>query len=218
MLKPTYLILLFLFLTGLLSAQEANKFKFTLEAGPLIAAETGASCAIEPKFNLTHNSSIGFKLGWGLVSRNLEGIASDRYIVEQTILLGESTHSLALTYDRFFGKPGAQFQPFLGGGIAHYRFGGQYDVYAPDAFTSEVPEPEYFGRNLEFGNKLGLLLRGGFEVGKFRFGLEYNLIPENTLSLDSGETIAALNQSYFGFTLGTIIGGGKWKNSKPRNP
>jgi hypothetical protein len=43
-------------------------------------------------------------------------------------------------------------------------------------------------------------LRGGFEWGKFRMGLEYNLVPKSTLQDTSGNNRGTISNSYLEFT------------------
>jgi hypothetical protein len=57
---------------------------------------------------------------------------------------------------------------------------------------------------------MGGLLRGGFEWGKFRMGLEYNLVPKSTLQDTSGNNRGTISNSYLGIHLGFFVGGGKW--------
>ncbi|MDG1729246.1 MAG: hypothetical protein P8I04_05155 [Algibacter sp.] len=54
-------------------------------------------------------------------------------------------------------------------------------------------------------NKIGLLLRGGFESGKTRIGLEYNFIPNADIEILSGEKTGTVSSVYFGLSIGFII-------------
>ncbi len=58
-------------------------------------------------------------------------------------------------------------------------------------------------------NQVGFLLRGGFELGKTRLGLEYNFIPKADIEIPNGQIIGTVDNSYFGLSIGFTIGGGK---------
>ncbi len=63
---------------------------------------------------------------------------------------------------------------------------------------------------LEFSTNFGAMLRGGFEVGKFRMGVEYNFIPQVPLIDAEGIQVGDMSNSYLGFTVGFFVGGGTW--------
>jgi hypothetical protein len=46
---------------------------------------------------------------------------------------------------------------------------------------------------------------GGFEWGKFRMGLEYNLVPKSTLQDTSGNNRGTISNSYLGIHLGFLL-------------
>ena len=196
----------------LVNAQEAHKFKVSLDLGPVILNESGAFVAIEPKFNLSEVSSLGAKFSFAFVSKDLVVTDPNTYAVESGVFLGgNNTSSIALTYDRYFGKPNDPFQPYAGIGVARYNLGDDYDVYEIQNAEGDYG-PESLARGLEFKKQVGILLRGGFELGKFRFGVDFNFVPKAELKLPSGATVAELRERFFLFTLGTTLGGGKWKN------
>lgn len=64
--------------------------------------------------------------------------------------------------------------------------------------------------NVDATGKMGGLVRGGFEWGKFRMGLEYNWVPKTTLEDSNGNTIGKIANSYLGIHLGFCLCGGKW--------
>ncbi|MCK0178886.1 hypothetical protein MWU50_06260 [Flavobacteriaceae bacterium S0862] len=172
LLAITFLILGIMSIYG----QEKGKFRVGLDLGYVFSqGQGGLLFSIEPKYNLTDNSNIGFRLG----------AASDISLIG-----GDSVGSLLGTYDYYFNIENPYFSPFLGAGLGLY-FSERLRLFAPN--ISE--------------NKLGVLIRGGAELGKFRITLEYNIIPKS--DLESGE---GTKNSYFGASVGFYIGGGKWKN------
>jgi hypothetical protein len=63
-------------------------------------------------------------------------------------------------------------------------------------------------------SKFGGMVRAGFELGHFRLGVEYNLIPSTKITGDDGAggtySVTAKN-SYLGFKAGFFFGGGRKK-------
>ena len=104
------------------------------------------------------------------------------------------------TFDYHFNKSGSSFVPFVGGGLG-------YVSVANIGFDSDT-----VGTNddLEADGKLGGMIRAGFEWGKFRLGLDYNLIPKSDLEDIDGNEIGTSKNSYLGISLGFFVGGGKW--------
>ena len=54
------------------------------------------------------------------------------------------------------------------------------------------------------------MIRAGVELGKFRIGAEYNIVPSSDLQNSSGVTVGSAINEYYGITLGFFVGGGKW--------
>lgn len=54
------------------------------------------------------------------------------------------------------------------------------------------------------------MVRAGLELGKFRIGAEYNIVPPSDLQNVSGQVIGEAINQYYGITLGFFVGGGKW--------
>ena len=91
--------------------------------------------------------------------------------------------------------------PYLGGGLGFYSIANvEFDDANSDSDDAA----------LDATGKLGGLIRGGFEWGKFRMGLEYNLVPKSTLQNMYGAEVGTVTNSYLGIHLGFYVGGGKW--------
>jgi hypothetical protein len=58
---------------------------------------------------------------------------------------------------------------------------------------------------LDASGKMGGLVRGGFEWGKFRMGFEYNIVRDSSLQNMSGANIGTVSNSYLGIHLGFFL-------------
>jgi hypothetical protein len=108
--------------------------------------------------------------------------------------------SYVATYDYYFNGAGKSFVPYIGAGAGYYSIA---NVEFDDTDNSDNVMVDATG-------KMGGLVRGGFEWGKFRMGLEYNLVPESTLQDINGNNQGTVANSYVGIHLGFYVGGGKW--------
>ena len=211
MLLKEKLVFVFLML-GLytLHAQERNKFKLGVEVAPTISTGLNSSLgflvAIEPKFNNTENSAVGLKIGRAVaIERNIKFL-DDFQFNEVGWHKVYEVLSLAATFDQYLGKPNSKFQPFAGGGLSYYKASGVGDIDTQDNPTMN------FSSNTKIKGQLGILLRGGFELGKFRLGVEHNFIPKSNIKLPNGDIAGSVKDSYFSVSFGCTIGGGKWRD------
>lgn len=181
-------------------AQETGKFRVGLDLGFAIPKGGGGVLGdLEAKYNLADNMNVGFRFGTAVMAREVGSEKGDA--VANNSFLG--------TYDYYFHNGSGSFAPFVGCGLGYYAL-GNLDV-ASQGSSQDV--------KLGTSGKFGGLLRTGFEWGKFRLGLEYNLIPKSKIegfSVNSNGLFAESKKSttvknnYFGFSLGFYLGGGKW--------
>jgi len=165
--------------------REFKPFKIDASAGYAIPQASGAKggllFALEPKY-----AFLGDQLSFGL---RLE--AAILTPVEDTSDISsqqsQANVSGLLTGDYYFNNN--DFRPFLGGGF------GLYSVVNQTGKDEGALLP-----NADFSNKLGIMLRGGFEWGHLRTGLEYNFVSSNSSEAKYG---------YFGIKVGIILGGGR---------
>jgi hypothetical protein len=176
------------------SAQEENDrifkpFKvdvslgFALPMGGGSGAKGGALFAVEPKYAVVENIAVGLRL---------EGAAMARAVIDNgTEVIGEAqvNGSYLLTGDYYFSNN--TFRPFLGAGAGLYSIAGA-------AVNSNDPVQE---EDILTANNFGAMIRGGFEAGHFRLGIEYNI---------AGKTNFSSNNDYLGFKIGVCIGGGRY--------
>ena len=192
--KKSIVSLLFMVLLSGVFAQEEGKVRGGLDLGFCIPKGGGGLCLdINLGYNIQDNMTVGIRLGSAIMGR--------------TDPFGETASasgnlSIAGTYNYYFSTGTSPFAPFVGGGL------GVYGVASMASGNNSV--------SVEAGNRLGGLLTAGAELGKFRFALEYNLIPSSAVKISGNETGIVLENdkiknSYMAITIGFYIGGGKWK-------
>lgn len=176
-------------------SQEKGKFRVGLDVG-FVPASGGAGVmfSIEPKYNLSDNMNIGLRFGGVGIAKDVQdnGFLTSAKIAAYSSYVG--------TYDYYFHKSGSSFAPYLGAGLGYYSLG---NVQVDDTANSTDINPTVTG-------ELGALVRAGFEWGKFRMGLEYNLLPKSDLETLNQVKIGTVSNSYVGLHLGFYVGGGKW--------
>lgn len=153
-------------------------FKLDLATGLVIPAgktifDKRVVFSVEPKYNLTDHLSLGFRVE-AAPNTNLLG-TDDVWI--------ETISSYVLTGDYLFNKA-KNFRPFFGLGAGMFN---QTLMSVDPETTTKSTTP-------------GVVMRGGLELGHFRFAAEYNL------------TFFEHNKkmNYFGFKIGAFL----WGNYK----
>jgi outer membrane protein X len=193
--KKLTFVVLSLLCFNFANAQREGGFRVGLDLGIIPASGgLGVSFDIEPKYNITENMSVGLRLGGAVIARDVEEIGSNTFVTATAIA------SYLGTYDYYFPS-GKSFVPFVGGGVG---FASALSVRANEDDDIESIDPD--------GGFAGVI-RGGFEWGKFRMNLEYNLMPKTPLYDSFGFTSKDISNSYFAVNLGFYIGGGKWKKN-----
>jgi outer membrane protein X len=180
---------------GLAQAQdrEFKPFKVDLAVGYAIPGGPGSSAgfvfALEPKYALMDQLSLGLRMEAALVARGLVSGASTEI---------KSITSYALTGDYYFSTNKSRFFAGLGAGL--FQFGGtKVDI------TSNSGSTTVNSFDVASYTKFGVFPRIGAELGHFRVGVEYNVVPKQEVSPNS-----AFNNSYLSFKIGAFIGGGQY--------
>lgn len=165
-----------------LLGQEAGKIRVGLETGLAVPHDGffGIVLAMEGKYNISNNMNAGVRVE---VSSLWKGKSQYADI-----------NSFTVTYDYYYGKKNKIFSPFVGGGLGYYICSA-----APDYDFD--PESKYEG----YDNPTAFV-RTGFEVGKFRTYLSYNLIRNHNAGNPYNR-----NYDYISLNIGFYLGGGKWK-------
>jgi len=174
------LVLITFLILGITSVngQEKDNFRIGADVGYIFSEDGGVLFSLEPKYNLTDNSNIGIRFGGA-------------YATGDSVYKTVANYNIIATYDYYFNIGDSSLSPFLGAGLGGYILG---DYETDGGITL-----------FDLGNKFGGMIRGGLEFGKFRFTLEYNMIPKSDLPLGG-----SLTNSYFGASIGFYVGGGKW--------
>lgn len=146
--------------------------------------------------------SIGLRLGTALLIKEVQFTDDNQGTAEGEVGTNGST---MVTFDYHFNKNESSFVPFIGGGIgyvsiANFGFGSDFNGNSSISNNEET--------NLD--GKFGGMIRGGFEWGKFRLGLDYNFIPKSDLVNINREIVGSSKNNYLGINIGFFVGGGKW--------
>jgi outer membrane protein X len=165
-------------------------FKVDVSLGYAIPQGTGAKggliFAVEPKYAVTEAISVGLRLEGAAMVRGLSNTNDPDNLDGEVSAAG----SYLATGDYYFSTN--KFRPFLGGGFGLYQIASATIVNG----SSNLETPS----SSEFGG----MIRGGFEAGHFRLGVEYNFVPETTFQNNT------FKNGYLGIKLGVCIGGGRY--------
>jgi len=176
------------------SAQKESNITLRIEPGFLLMSESenlGLLLNVEPKINTSELAVIGLRFGLALNSQKFDLENNARFNIDEQH--DNAVISFVPTFDYYFNKN--RTRPYLGVGLGYYLF-SQIDLSNPSEEGN-------------VNNQVGFLVRGGFELGKTRLGLEYNLVPKADIEIPAGETVGTVENSYLGLSIGFTIGGGK---------
>jgi outer membrane protein W len=185
------------------AAQDDLKpFKVDVSVGYAIpggeGSKGGVLFAIEPKYAVIPNISVGLRMEAAVVAR-FGGYDENGNINDVSV---KAAGSYILTGDYYF-KDNYSFRPFAGAGLG--------------AFTIASAEVTSTTGAVSGGTKFGGLVRAGFEAGHFRMGVEYNVVPKTKFDGydENGNPTTGLtsNNSYIGIKIGVCIGGGRRSSS-----
>lgn len=195
--KKVILVLFIALAFNALYAQKEGGFRVGLDLGYTVPSNGGGGLllSIEPKYNIKENMNIGLRIGSAAMVRDVQdnGSSTSAKISVNASYVG--------TYDYYFNEAGKSFVPYIGGGAGLYSIA---NVAYDDVNSSDKISVSGTG-------KMGALLRGGFEWGKFRMGMEYNLVPKSDLHNIYGDKVGTISNTYLGIHLGFYVGGGKWR-------
>jgi len=216
MLKSIILIIVLLLSLFNVNAQKEGDIKLKIEIGILFDAVeeslflSGAFFNLEPKLKLSKNSIIGLRIGAASNSQRVLTIDPNRFFVNNEVdNSGNTTISFIPTFDYYLNNK--NIRPYLGFGIGYYFLNT-----SKEGFFMTNP---FDGQELSINNKVGFLLRSGFDLGKFiiwgfdfskfSVGLEFNYIPKADVELSDGELIGTIANSNIAVSLGYTINSGK---------
>lgn len=185
-----------LFLTAIVvaNAQSFKPFKVDLSTGYAIpggeGAKGGVLFAIEPKYAVISNLSVGIRFETAIMARGyadntgqtaqMDVKAAGSYLVTGEYYLTENT-----------------VRPFAG------MAAGLFSLAGVSTGTN--------GASAGAGTKFGGMARAGVEISHFRIGLEYNLVPATKIVVVDGNSTYTneTKNGYIGIKIGAFIGGGR---------
>jgi opacity protein-like surface antigen len=191
---------LFIALVGVLAAtatfgQEYKKFKVGLGLGYAVPSKGsgGVLLYVEPMYRIQDNLTVGLRL-------ESAALVGDIPTGATATLNASAVTSYTLNGQYYFGS-GSTFRPFAGVGL------GMFSVAAA---TTDIG-----GTSVQLSaasTSFGFYPRVGFDMGHFNLSIDYNLIPEQTSSINLGGlglVTSTQNLIYIGIRVGASIGGGK---------
>lgn len=201
--RPVYrkIVVLFVlfFILHKANAQIKENVKLAMEVGflPLSASKNlGLFLNVEPKLKITKKSFAGIRVGLVINPQKFENNAPQQFEILDEFDNGGL--SFVPTFDYYLST--GDYRPYLGLGVGAYLLSKYVDVVS----NTSVDEYEVI-----VSKQAGILFRGGIETGKFKFGIEYNLLQKADIQLTNGQVVGTVDNSYFGFGVGYTIGGGK---------
>lgn len=221
MLKKMLLLLILSCALFHLSAQVERNIKLKIETGILWTSKSanpgppwfnGFFLCVEPKVKTSKNTLIGLRVGVSINEKNenYDPLQSYRYDnpnngLIQFINPDNGVLSIVPTFDYYFNEN--KFRPYLGGGVGYYFLTNYTKV-----LRTNIVNPSEDVLEVSVNNRVGFLLRGGLDLGKFILGLEYNFIPKTDIKTPNGPIIGTVNNSYIGGSIGFMIRGEKSSN------
>jgi len=182
--KLTFLLAgcLFFATMGANAQTEFRPFRVDLGAGFAIPSNGfGALFNVEPKYAVIPQLSVGLKLEWAALWRDLiAGEAGGNATLQwMGTYLATADYHLMLS----------AFRPFVGAGL------GLFNIGAASATVNEGGADAGLGSTSNFG----AMIRAGFDVRHFRLALAYNFAGNDALGNSAG---------FLSITAGAYIGGG----------
>jgi len=167
-LKTILSFTILLFCLFKLSAQKESNIKLKIEAGLLWDWVEGKSYLsgpfiyLEPKLKTSKNTIIGLRIGAAETTQRILSSDPTKFYIDNFFDNDNSNSifSFVPTFDYYFNLN--NFRPYLGFGIGYYFLTTTKDVFAI-ASSSELLE-------VSVNNKVGFLLRGGFNLHKVKAG------------------------------------------------
>jgi outer membrane protein W len=177
---------------------ELRPFKVDASIGYAMPAGSGAKggilVALEPKYAVMDNLSLGLRMEVAVVAR-FSGYDETGQPLDVNV---KASGGYLATADYYLTNMYA-FRPFVGGGVGIYTIA-----------TAESSSSGSGGASV--GSKFGGMIRAGIEAGHFRLGVEYNIVPSSKIEgFDSNGNPAELTSKngYLGIKVGVCIGGGR---------
>lgn len=198
--KKLFLIAVLVLSITKVSAQEQGKIRGGANLGLAFPnAGIGFAADLDFRYNITYN------INAGLLLTSFGGVKDITTSIDNsltTMTVGASTGTL-LHGDYYFNNGTNNFAPFLGAGLGSFRVSNIQ-------ITSNDETNAAGSISASDQNKLGGVIRTGFEAGHFRVGLSYYLIAPSSLYNLLATKVGSTGNNYLNLTLGFYLGGGNW--------
>jgi len=191
--KKKFILLFLLFGLFNVNAQE-HDLSLRVTPGLLLLSDSdnlGLMLNAEPYFKISERSRLGLRFGVALNSHKFEKNKNSQFIIDRNS--DGAVVSFVPTFDHYFTKD--KVKPYVGLGIGYYLI-SYVAIANPSNSVSEG----------SVNNQIGMLVRGGFDLGKTRFGIEYNFIPKADIQIPNDQPIGTAKSSYFGLSIGFSFG------------
>jgi hypothetical protein len=147
------------------------KWRYGIEGGLAFASTSeigGYEANCEIRYVLMDNLNIGARIGYCnlIKDRATRGDGSNYYFTSSELISG------LIHADHYFNEYPNKFAPFIGIGL------GMYDV---STIAIKTGDPVLSTRTFAMEYKFGALIRAGFEYRRFRYSMEFNLVPATHL-------------------------------------
>jgi len=194
-LLPLILIAFFVFLK--VEAQEPNRARvgISIDAGRSFDIEKlsfGIGISVDPAYNISDHQIIGLSLGAFALAKTIDEKALSSEGIGLTSLMG--------TYDHFILQNN-KIAFSVGGGLGVFNIAHTFRNNSLSSFRNE-------DETLFTGAKPGVMIRPGFEYGKFRLALELNLIPSHDYASKIYNFSGTNINTFLKWKMGVFIGGG----------
>jgi outer membrane protein X len=188
------------FISAVVNAQTFKPFRVDVMTGYAIpggsGAKGGVAFSLEPKYAIIDQVSVGLRIEAAITARGW--VASDGSSASADVA---ASGSYLATGDYYYSK--RFFRPFSGVGTGIYSMASA--SFSANSQNGSIST----GASTKFGG----MIRSGFDLGHFRFVLEYNLVGKTTQTVTdaNGNTLgtASAKNSYFSTKIGFFFGGGR---------
>ncbi|MBN2765462.1 MAG: hypothetical protein JXR27_03750 [Paludibacteraceae bacterium] len=200
--KAIYVMLLLALFAGL-RAQQQGKVRVGFNGGVDVpGGGVGLGGDLDIRYNLQDNLNLGIKFAGDVMMKDMY---VDKINLEASAT-GTAMSSTMVTGDYYFNEGVSLFAPFVGGGMGFYKIANLRTTVS----GVQIPDPPTDFSAFSASYKFAVLLRGGFELGHVRLGVEYNIIPKSNVYEVLDGSVGITSNSFVKFSLGFYLGGGKW--------
>ncbi len=192
--KKIILFTIVLLISTQLFAQKKGKIRGGIDLGiSSLHKGGGITGDLDLRYNIKDNINAGLMFGFSMLAKDIQLDSSN----EDQNTAGMYLFTLA-NGDYYFSIKDYKIAPFAGGGFGVFS----------------ISNIRLFKRNekinkLKMDNKLGGLIRGGIEYGKFRLAVSYFIVPSSNLYNSDGKALEKIKNNFLNVSIGFYLGGGK---------